>query len=455
MKSSSTDQVDASSWADEDRFIDESDVLLPGEHGPEHDVWADGSAHSAGVRALEDTTVRSRVLTADQYAGIAEVLRDAAAHPDPWVGADPTLDPAWRDPRDRAIAAVRRERCDIAVRAAAADIACRLGMSETTVRTRAAHAEALRERCPRVWRAFASGAVPEQNAVTAAHLALSLPDDREIWAAFDEGVKAAASALPPAKFRTRARVVRERVHGESLDERHRRAARDRGAWISAELDGMATLNVFAPAAEVHAAFGRLDAIARHLHDQDGEERTLTQLRADALTDLLTSGETVDSGPASSQRAIAVTVPVLGLLGKDDEQATLDGYGPIDLETARRLAGGAKSWVRILTHPVTGTVLDVDRRTYRVPKALRRWLGVRDPVCTFPGCTRTARECQIDHRVEWQYGGTTKDTNLAPLCEPHHVVKTKSEWKLYRDEITGASWWVTPTALTVDPDPPPW
>ena len=76
-----------------------------------------------------------------------------------------------------------------------------------------------------------------------------------------------------------------------------------------------------------------------------------------------------------------------VLGHDDGPAILDGYGPIDLDTARRLAGEASSWIRILTHPVTGTVLDVDRTTYRVPKALRRWLGVRDPVCVGPGCTR--------------------------------------------------------------------
>ena len=101
------------------------------------------------------------------------------------------------------------------------------------------------------------------------------------------------------------------------------------------------------------------------------------------------------------------------------------------------------------------MLDVDRKTYRVPKDLRRWLGARDPVCIFAGCTRAAKDCQIDHRLEWQYGGSTADTNLAPLCEPHHVIKTKSNWELYRDPATGASWWVSPTALTVEPDPPPW
>jgi hypothetical protein len=120
-----------------------------------------------------------------------------------------------------------------------------------------------------------------------------------------------------------------------------------------------------------------------------------------------------------------------------------------------MAGGAKSWVRILTHPVTGTVLNVDRTTYRVPKALRRWLGVRDPVCVFPGCTRIARDCQIDHRIDWQYGGPTADTNLAPQCHPHHRIKTETKWSLYRDPTTGATWWISPTALTTNTDPPPW
>lgn len=271
---------------------------------------------------------------------------------------------------------------------------------------------------------------------------------------FDEQVVHGATALAPEKFRIRARVVRERVHRESLPERHRRAAGDRRVWLVPELDGMATLTAFVPAADARAGWSRVDAAARHLHAQPGEDRTLAQLRADVFADLLASGETTTSGPKPGA-AVAITVPVMTLLGHGDEPATLEGYGPIDPDTARRLAGGATSWVRILTHPVTGTVLDVDRTTYRVPKALRRWLGVRDRVCVGPGCLRPARECDIDHRVEWQHGGRTADTNTAPLCERHHVLKTKSEWKLHRDEGSDASWWVTPTALRVDTDPPPW
>lgn len=419
-------------------------------------LQASGEMHSVGLKAIEYATVRSRILLAEQYAGIASVLRDAADCPDPWTGPDPTLDPAWRDPQGRSVGAVRAERRDIAVRSAAADVAVRLGLSEAIVRTRAFHVDTLRERCPLVWAAFASGDVSEQNANTAAQHAASLPRSAsEAWAQFDAQVIEGARRMPPGKFRLRARLVRERVHPESIDDRHRRAAEDRRIWTTAEPDGMATLSIFGPAAEVQAAQRRADAHARHLRDQPGEERTLAQIRTDVLLDLLAHGETPQTGPAPARAAVAVTVPVMTLLGHDDEPATLDGYGPIDADTARRLAGEATSWVRILTHPITGTVLDVDRRTYRVPTALRRWLGVRDPVCIGPGCTRPARDCDIDHRLDWQYGGTTADTNLAPLCERHHVLKTKSAWKLYRDETTCVTWWVTPTARIVDPEPPPW
>ncbi len=463
-------------------------------------LQATGEAHTVAAVALEGITVQARMLIADQYAAIAMILRDAAACPDPWTGPDPTLDSLWRDPQDRSPAQVRAERRDVAERAAVLDLAVRLGLSETMIRRRAHDADTLRERCPRTWAAFCSGGVSEQNAGTAAQHVATLPDDApECWAAFDDAVERAARTHSPARFRLRARIVRERVHPEHIDARHERARADRNVWLTGESDGMATLSIQGTAVDLHRSYRRIDAQARHLRTQDGEQRTLAQLRADIATDLLLDGDDERAGlqepiqdagsvarsdaahaatagtapcatcghsgraattePAPAQRrrdrvSVAITVPVLTLLGRGDEPATLEGYGPIDTATARRLAGEASDWVRILTQPVTGTVLDVDRKTYRVPKALRRWLGVRDPVCISPGCTRLARDCDLDHRLDWQYGGTTSDTNLAPLCHAHHVVKTKSRMTLYRDEATGARWWVTPTHLTVPVDPAP-
>ncbi|MFT4230773.1 MAG: HNH endonuclease signature motif containing protein, partial [Microbacterium sp.] len=172
-------------------------------------------------------------------------------------------------------------------------------------------------------------------------------------------------------------------------------------------------------------------------------------RADALCDL-----TIRGGGHDIEPVVAITVPALTLLGHDDAPATLDGYGPIDLETARRLAGGAKSWIRILTDPVAGTVVDVDRKTRRVPADLRRWAMIVHSTCIFPGCNRLARECDLDHRVDWQFGGPTAGTNLGPVCASHHAVKHETRWRLEREPDTGRLFWISPTGVVTDVDPPP-
>lgn len=434
--------------------------------------------HAAAMSELEWAAIRARVAAAEQYRVIAEVIRDARDEPDLWAGPDPTLDSMWVDPRGRSAAAVRRDRRDMAARSAAADIAVRLTLAETTVQARAAHAETLRERCPRVWAVFLGGGIAEANAITTAQLAVSLPDDPQSWAQFDARVLGPAGHLTPGCFRTSARAVRERVHAESLDDRHRRAVADRGVWLMPELDGMTTMTAFLPAPAAAALMTRLDAAARHLKAADDEERTLAQLRADVLCDLaLADAATGDdrcpvpgshagscsaagSGTGSDSRSasgaprvsVAITIPVLSLLGASDEPATLDGYGPIDLDTAKKLAGEARSWIRVLTHPVTSTVLDVDRTSYRVPADLRRWLGVRHPTCVFPGCSRSSDACDLDHSIDWGLGGATASDNLAPLCRSHHRVKHESAWTLGRDD--GSAVWTSPTGFTASGDPPP-
>lgn len=488
---------------------------------------------AALLAELEDRVRDRHRATAAEYRLIGLLLHDAAADPVPWVGPDPTLDLKWNDSRGRTVAAVRRDRRDMAERAVIAEIATRLRLSEQTVRTRAAHAETLQSRCPEVWNAFSAGRISERHAIESARLATSLPaaheappgspsidpqspdsisvpgetsvdareghldgvdlvassaaqpsdispsvtspsaeDGRSSWRAFDEGALDRALRLPPARFTVAARALRERVHSESVDARHRRAARDRGVWVSPELDGMATLTALLPADRAYDALTRVDRIARHFAGAPGEERTLAQLRADAAADLLThvtetgstdSQDGVIPDPGTRPRptarpgrraSIVITVPALTLLGAGSEPATLDGYGPIDHDTARCLAGEATSWVRVLTHPLTGVPLALDRATYRVPTALRRWLGVTSPTCAFPGCGRPARECDLDHLTAWIDGGGTDDDNLAPECRHHHRLRHESRWQPSRDPDTGAARWTSPLGADVAEDPPP-
>ena len=142
-----------------------------------------------------------------------------------------------------------------------------------------------------------------------------------------------------------------------------------------------------------------------------------------------------------------------LLGASDESATLEGYGPIDAATARRIAAHAPSFFRLLTHPVTGVLLDLDRTVYRPPADLKRWLEVNDAFCTFVGCGRRARDCDLDHTVDAQYGGATRADNLAHLCRHHHRLKHMTGWSVTQTRDRTITW-TSPTGHRRDADPPP-
>jgi hypothetical protein len=120
--------------------------------------------------------------------------------------------------------------------------------------------------------------------------------------------------------------------------------------------------------------------------------------------------------------VVVTVPALSLLGHDAGAAELHGYGPIDIDTARRLAARAPSFIRLLTHPDTGETLSVGRTRYRPPPDLRLALLLDDETCRFPNCNRRAESCELDHTTDWAHGGETGRANLHHLCPKHHHLK---------------------------------
>ncbi|WP_209066809.1 HNH endonuclease signature motif containing protein [Arthrobacter pigmenti] len=135
---------------------------------------------------------------------------------------------------------------------------------------------------------------------------------------------------------------------------------------------------------------------------------------------------------------------------------LDGYGPIDPETARNLAAHAPSFTRILVHPETGAVLSVGRDRYRPPKHLQDWVRITHPTCIHPGCNRSSWTSEIDHTIPWAHGGTTELSNLAPRCKLHHTLKTDGIWADFTTDPSGA---VHSTSLagktyTTLPEPPP-
>jgi hypothetical protein len=288
---------------------------------------------------------------------------------------------------------------------------------------------------------------------------------------------------------------------------------DRRVEITPADDDLCWLTALLPAAQAMAIYHRLSDIAVAVQGAD-DDRTLPQLRADVLCDLLLESECAAGTPcgpldpdapdadepdsdglgtdadddtsaayqaADSDRessaavagrpegarwparqrwphgvsgirpVVVLTVPVLSLLGHGDEPADLEGFGPIDIETAKELAAQASSFIRVLTHPETGAVLSVGRDRYRVPADLRTALGIRDETCRFPGCRRRAMRCDVDHARAWERGGRTDIDNLEHLCRKHHRLKHELGWTTAHHG-GGVLTWTSPVGLSYRSEP---
>jgi len=152
-----------------------------------------------------------------------------------------------------------------------------------------------------------------------------------------------------------------------------------------------------------------------------ESRTNSQRRADALEDLarsyLEGSETPIVG--GEKPHLTVHVDLDALAGKPgDLHETEDGQ-VIVLESIDQLACDAS--ITRVVFDASSEVVDVGRRTRVIPAALRRAIIARDRHCTWPGCQRSSRWCDVHHVVPWSEGGDTVLSNLCLLCRYHHTL----------------------------------
>lgn len=352
---------------------------------------------------------------------------------------------------------------EFATRAFVAELATTLVVHEATAGALIADARRLTGELSATLAALEAGVVCVRRVGLLLEVASSLPEGSvpEFEAAALEG----AGGQTPSAFRRRVRRLRERLHPEPLPDRRHRAAAERRVCLEPVEDGMAWLSLYLQAERGTAIIAHLDALAaQHLTGPIGaaadgdpgaagvgadattrasEARTGAQLKLDLAADLLL-GRAPGTGADESALGVVrprvyVTVPVLTLLGHTDEPGELDGYGPIDADTARTLAAHAPSFRRILTHPETGAYLSYGRTANRVPADLAGYLRVRDGGCRFPGCSRQATGCDLDHTIDWATAGTTRHDNLAHLCRKHHRLKHHTGWRMTQQPDGNIRW----------------
>ncbi|MGO4782397.1 DUF222 domain-containing protein [Cryobacterium sp. W22_MBD10_FK3] len=362
----------------------------------------------------------------------------------------------------RAAAFTRWGNPEVARRTVVSELACLIHVAERTVERRMDQGRALSYTAPATFDALAAGQISYRHALALLEQLDTLPMEHQ--AAFEEAVLPHAKRLPVGRFITKAHRLREKLHPESIVTRSTQALAQRHSRWEAAADGMGWLHWYGTAHDTRAAYDRINAMAVSLKKigdptaeigQDPAEelptRTLDQLRADVTRALLLDGITPDGMGAGIRGTVMITVPVLTLLGLDDEPATLEGYGPISPETAREIAGHAPSFTRLLTHPETGVVLSLGKTQHKNTKAMKKWLRVRDETCRFPGCARPAVTSDVDHTDPWADGGRTDSDNLAHLCEPHHRLKHLSQWRVTQ-EPGGVLLWTSPGQRSYRTDP---
>ncbi|POH67442.1 hypothetical protein C3B61_05815 [Cryobacterium zongtaii] len=377
----------------------------------------------------------------------------------------------------RAAAHSRWEDRDVARRTIVSETACLLRLSERTVE-RLMDQSLWLMATPATFEALSTGEISYRHATALVDQMRTLP--MEDQAAFEEKVLPEAKRLPVGRFIDKARRLRERLHPESIVTRSTNALAERHSRWEAAPDGMGWLHWYGTAHDTKAAYDRINGIAVKLKktgnpapadtasdtagsgsgtafglSPDAAEelptRTLDQLRADITAALLLDGITPDGMGAGIRGTVMVTVPVLTLLGLDEEPGTLEGYGPISPEVAREIAGHAPSFTRLLTHPETGVMLSLGKTQHKNTKAMKKYLRVRDETCRFPGCSRPAVTSDVDHTAPWAGGGSTDCDNLAHLCEPHHRLKHLSQWRVTQ-EPGGILHWTSPGKRSYRTDP---
>lgn len=230
-----------------------------------------------------------------------------------------------------------------------------------------------------------------------------------------------ARTLTPRQLATVIDYWRQNTDRQRFDEDAGTMHTHRRLHISTTFSGMVRIDTDLDpesGAIVATAIGSLTEPAA----RDGDGRSAAQRRSDALTDICRHWLDHSDIPIHGGRRphLSVVVDYKMLTADGSGHCQLDDGTVITADAARRLACDA-AISRVITNGPS-EILDVGRTTRTIPPAIRRALDIRDACCTWPGCDRPPRLCDVHHIWHWVDGGPTSLANTRLYCRPHHILE---------------------------------
>ncbi len=339
-----------------------------------------------------------------------------------------------------------------AVTNATSEIGAMLHLTRRAAERSVAVALALRHRVPRVRDLLCMGDIdrPRANTIVEATSHLNGREARRVV----EEIADSAPESTPGELRARIRETCISMNPDAAARRYESSVSRRRVITQASDDGTAHLYCMdLPPDRVGEVTRRINTIARSLRRAD-ESRTMDQLRADIVLDLLAGNDEHRIGKGS----IDIRVDLETLAELNDNPGYLAGYGPVIADIARQsavrqtdlehrfvvtdlngvyISAGVTKARPDMSSPdaeKTGFLDGKGRGRNRASSRRRRFLTASErrivemlrPTCAFPGCRMPAADSDIDHIVDFVRLGPTCIQNSAPLCRHHNNVK-KAGW----------------------------
>ncbi len=133
--------------------------------------------------------------------------------------------------------------------------------------------------------------------------------------------------------------------------------------------------------------------------------------------------------------------------KGDHHGPPGGWGTWTLT----LPGARHYTVKLGPIPVTGCDHRHESAGYQPSDTLRHLVQVRDGECTFPPCSRHARDCDFEHALPYDQGGRTCACNAGARSRRCHRVKQSNGWCVSQPR-PGWHVWTTPSGRTYTQEP---